>query len=108
MSETDANLPLLGDPPANEDRRALADTQPIGDPPPQDTAAAKPAKAPKPRDTAAAKPPKAPKPRDIAGLVLVDIPAHGLKCGDYVTLPAATAKGLQASGEFDPQAPRPE
>lgn len=94
MSETDANLPLLGDPPANEDRRALADTQPIGDPPPQDTAAAKPAKAPKPRD--------------IAGLVLVDIPAHGLKCGDYVTLPAATAKGLQASGEFDPQAPRPE
>ena len=94
MSETDATLPLLGDPPANEDRRALADTQPIGDPPPQDTAAAKPAKAPKPRD--------------IAGLVLVDIPAHGLKCGDYVTLPAATAKGLQASGEFDPQAPRPE
>ena len=94
MSETDANLPLLGDPPANEDRRALADTQPIGDPPPQDTAAAKPAK-----------PAKA---RDISGLVLVDIPAHGLKCGDYVTLPAATAKGLQASGEFDAQAPRPE
>ena len=94
MSETDANLPLLGDPPANEDRRALADTQLIGDPLPQDASSNKPAKAPKPRD--------------IAGLVLVDIPVHGLKCGDYVTLPAATAKGLQASGEFDPQAPRPE
>ena len=94
MSETDATLPLLGDPPPAEDLTASADTQPIGDPPPQDTAAAKPAKAPKPRD--------------IAGLVLVDVPAHGLKCGDYVTLPAAIAKGLQASGEFDPQAPRPE
>ena len=94
MSESDTTLPLLSDPPTAEDLTASADTQLIGDPPPQ--------------DTAAAKPPKAPKPRDIAGLVLVDIPAHGLKCGDYVTLPAATAKGLQASGEFDPQAPRPE
>lgn len=94
MSEHDTALPPPSDPPAAEDIKPLADTQLIGDPPPQDTAAAKPAKAPKPRD--------------IAGLVLVDIPAHGLKCGDYVTLPAATAKGLQASGEFDPQAPRPE
>lgn len=61
-----------------------------------------------PQDDPATKPAKPTKPRDIAGLVLVDVPAHGLKCGDYVTLPAATAKGLQASGEFDPQAPRPE
>ena len=43
MSETDANLPLLGAPPANEDRRALADTQPIGDPLPQDASSTKPA-----------------------------------------------------------------
>lgn len=63
---------------------------------------------PPPQDDPAAKPIKPAKARDIAGLVLVDVPAHGLKCGDYVTLPAATAKGLQASGEFDPQAPRPE
>lgn len=63
---------------------------------------------PPPQDDPTAKPAKAAKARDIAGLVLVDVPAHGLKCGDYVTLPAATAKGLQASGEFDPQAPRPE
>ena len=61
-----------------------------------------------PQDDATAKPAKPAKARDISGLVLVDIPAHGLKCGDYVTLPAATAKGLQASGEFDAQAPRPE
>ena len=63
---------------------------------------------PPPQDDPAAKPAKPAKARDIAGLVLVDVPAHGLKCGEYVTLPAATAKGLQASGEFDPQAPRPE
>ena len=59
-------------------------------------------------DASATKPTKPVKAREISGLVLVDIPAHGLKCGEYVTLPATTAKGLQASGEFDPQAPRPE
>ena len=80
-------------PPGN----AAAELPPLADVLPQDDPTAKPAKP--------AKPAKA---RDISGLVLVDIPAHGLKCGDYVTLPAATAKGLQASGEFDAQAPRPE
>ncbi len=61
-----------------------------------------------PPDDAATKPAKAPKPREVAGLVLVDVPAHGLACGQYVSLPNATAKALEASGEFDPKAPRPE
>lgn len=87
MSETESGATALPSDPA-------ATLPLLTDPPPQDDPAAKPAK-----------PAKA---RDIAGLVLVDVPAHGLKCGEYVILPATTAKGLQASGEFDPQAPRPE
>lgn len=61
-----------------------------------------------PPDDPATKPSKASKPREISGLVLVDVPSLELKCGQYITLPAATAKGLEAAGEFDPKAPRPE
>ena len=62
-------------------------------------------------DTTVSDPPPESKPtrkKDVSGLVLVDVIPHDLKCGDYVTLPASLAKALQASGEFDPNAPRPQ
>lgn len=53
------------------------------------------------------KPPRASKKKDVSGRALIDIPAHGLKCGDYATLPADVAATLPA-GEFDQNAVQPE
>ena len=39
-----------------------------------------------------------------AGRALVDIPAQGLKSGDYATLPAEVADALEAIGAFDTKA----
>lgn len=35
---------------------------------------------------------------------MVDIPEHGLLCGEYGSLPAEAAPGLIAAGRFDPKA----
>lgn len=37
----------------------------------------------------------------VNGLALVDIPEHGLRCGEYAALPQAVADSLAAAGEFD-------
>lgn len=48
---------------------------------------------------------KAPaKPKDVAGRALIDIPEHGLKCGEFGALPEAAAKAFIESGAFDPKA----
>ncbi len=39
-----------------------------------------------------------------AGRALVDIPAQGLKSGDYATLPAEVADALEGIGAFDTKA----
>lgn len=39
-----------------------------------------------------------------AGRALVDIPAQGLKSGDYATLPDEVADALEAIGAFDTKA----
>jgi hypothetical protein len=41
---------------------------------------------------------------DVPGRALIDLPAYGLKCGEYGALPAAIAASLAFSGEFDPRA----
>lgn len=62
-----------------------------------------------PVDTAPpAKATRASKKKDVSGRALIDIPAHGLKCGEYGTLPADVSAALQAAGEFDPNAVQPE
>jgi hypothetical protein len=38
------------------------------------------------------------------GRALIDLPAHGLKSGDYATLPAEVADALEAIGHFDTKA----
>ena len=40
----------------------------------------------------------------VRGRALVDLPAHGIKCGEFGDLPAAIAQSLEAAGEFDPWA----
>lgn len=40
----------------------------------------------------------------VRGRALVDLPAHGIKCGEFGNLPAAIAQSLEAAGEFDPWA----
>lgn len=55
-----------------------------------------------------AKSSKSSKKKDVSGRALVDIPAHGLKCGDYATIPADAAEALAAAGEFDTKATQPE
>lgn len=41
---------------------------------------------------------------EIHGRALVDIPALGLKCGEYTMLPAEIAKAYEAICSFDPKA----
>lgn len=43
-------------------------------------------------------------PTEIPGRALVDIPALGLCCGEFATLPAEVARQLSEAGEFDPAA----
>lgn len=43
-------------------------------------------------------------PEIIRGRVLVDVPAHDLKCGEFVDLPVGVAEQLRSSGQFDPEA----
>lgn len=40
----------------------------------------------------------------VRGRALIDLPAHGIKCGEFGDLPAAVAQSLAAAGEFDPKA----
>lgn len=40
----------------------------------------------------------------VRGLALVDLPAYGLKCGEFGSLPYETARALWAGGSFDPRA----
>jgi hypothetical protein len=44
----------------------------------------------------------------MKGLVLVDVPEHNLKCGQYGDLPDDIAEPLSKDGRFDTQAPDPE
>lgn len=46
-------------------------------------------------------------PAGTFGRALVDIPAHGLKSGDYAEIPADAAEALVAAGDFDAGAPAP-
>lgn len=46
-------------------------------------------------------------PATVSGLALVDLPAAGLKCGQYASIPADLADVHVLSGEFDPHAPPP-
>ncbi len=41
---------------------------------------------------------------EVSGRALVDIPALGAKCGEYLTLPAEQAAAYADAGEFDPAA----
>lgn len=43
-------------------------------------------------------------PEPVRGRALIDLPAHGLKCGEFGTLPADVAQSLASAGEFDPKA----
>lgn len=43
-------------------------------------------------------------PEPVRGRALVDLPGHGLKCGEFGTLPAAVAQSLAEAGGFDPKA----
>lgn len=70
-------------------------------------APASPQEQPLPDIAPPAKATRASKKKDISGRALIDIPAHGLKCGDYATLPADVAATLPA-GEFDQNAVQPE
>ena len=40
----------------------------------------------------------------MKGLILIDVPAHGLKCGAYVDLPDDLGKQLASNGVLDVQA----
>lgn len=40
----------------------------------------------------------------MKGRILIDVPAHGLKCGEYVDLSEELGKQLLAEGCFDPHA----
>lgn len=44
----------------------------------------------------------------VNGRALVDIPRIGAKCGEYITISAAEAKELEAVGDFDPKAKKPD
>ncbi len=44
---------------------------------------------------------------DVQGRALIDLPDHGLKCGEYGAIPADAADALVESGHFDQNA-RPE
>lgn len=44
---------------------------------------------------------------DAQGRALIDLPDHGLKCGEYGAIPADAAGALVESGHFDPNA-KPE
>jgi hypothetical protein len=50
---------------------------------------------------------KKPETGEVEGLALVDIPAIGAQCGQWLTLPAEQAKSLAEAGEFDPKALKP-
>lgn len=45
-------------------------------------------------------------PSEMFGRALVDLPQHGLRCGEYGSLPSAAATSLE--GMFDTKAPPPE
>jgi hypothetical protein len=40
----------------------------------------------------------------MKGRALIDLPAHGLKCGEYGDLPKAVASAYIKAGHFDPKA----
>ena len=42
------------------------------------------------------------------GRALIDIEDHGMKCGEYGSLPSDIAEALRKDGRFDPDAPFPE
>lgn len=44
----------------------------------------------------------------VSGRALVDIPALGAKCGEYIDIPADAAKAYEDAGEFDPKAQKPQ
>ncbi len=41
----------------------------------------------------------------MKGRILVDVPEHGLICGEFAYLPDDLGKQLEADGRFDTQAP---
>jgi hypothetical protein len=43
----------------------------------------------------------------VRGRALIDLPAHGLQCGEFGALPADAAERLAAGGAFDPLALAP-
>lgn len=43
----------------------------------------------------------------MKGRILIDVPEHGLVCGEYADLPDDLAQQLEADGRFDQQAPYP-
>lgn len=43
----------------------------------------------------------------MKGRILVDVPEHGLRCGEYVDIPDETGEQLSADGRFDTLAPDP-
>ena len=44
----------------------------------------------------------------MKGLILVDVAAHDLRCGEYVDLPDDVGEQLALDGRFDPNAPDPD
>jgi hypothetical protein len=40
----------------------------------------------------------------VHGRALIDLPLHGLRCGDFGEIPAAAAQQLTREGQFDPAA----
>lgn len=44
----------------------------------------------------------------MKGRALIDLPAHGLKCGEYGELPKAVAGAYIKAGHFDPKAVQDE
>lgn len=42
----------------------------------------------------------------VTGRALVDLPAHGLRCGEFGPVPADVAEAITAVGQFDPHAVR--
>lgn len=65
---------------ADADVQTSADTQP-------------PAPSPETNDTGDAP--------QVRGRALIDLPAHGLKCGEFGELPGTAAAARAAAGEFD-------